>query len=416
MALIHRNIEAELRDVMSVSRAAAILGPRQSGKSTLALQLRDAGVVRGYYTLDDEATRRAAQDDPDGFISGVVLPAVVDEVQRAPDVLLAIKQVVDGNPGQPGQFLLTGSANLLSLKRVADALPGRVEYVNLWPLSQGEVVGVRESFIDRLLAGGVPEVVGAARGRGGHAAAVVAGGFPDARERNDRQRARYFDSYVQGVLGRDLPLMGSTRVDSAMLQRLLRLLAARTGGAVSFAGLAAEIGVDEKTAKANTELLAQLFLVLRLPPWSVNLGARQVKTPKLLLTDSGLAAGLIGVDIRRYSALDQGDMAGKLFETFVVMEVVKQRTWADARVELFFYRDQKQREVDLVIESAGGDVAAVEIKAAATAGASDARGLRFLRDKLGDRFKAGAVVYAGANTLGLGDRLWAVPVSGLWAT
>lgn len=415
VALIRRNIEDEVRDVLSVSRAGAILGPRQSGKSTLARQLQDAGIVPNFYSLDDAAIRNAARDDPDGFVASIGRPAVIDEVQRAPDVLLAIKQILDESPDPPGQFLLTGSANLLAAKRVADALPGRVEYVNLWPLSQGEIMGRRETFIDQLLDGQPPTVTGADKGRPGHASRIVAGGFPDARERSDRQRARFFDSYVRGMLGRDLPDVGSIRIDPARVEQLLRLLAARTSGMVNFASLGSELGIDEKTAKAHTELLAQLFLVLRLPPWSRNLGSRQVKTPKILLTDTGLTAGLIGVDAARYAALDQGDVAGMLFETFVVMELVKQRTWTSRQVQLFFYRDHKQREVDLVIESASGDVAAVEAKTAASVGTTDASGLRFMRDRLGDRFKAGAVIYSGSHTLQLSDRIWAVPVTGLWA-
>jgi uncharacterized protein len=415
MTLIHRNIEGELRDVLAVSRAGAILGPRQSGKSTIALQLQAAGVVPNYYSLDDEAIRTAAREDPDGFIAGVVRPAAIDEVQRAPGVLLAIKQVLDQHPRATGQFLLTGSANLLAAKRVADALPGRVEYVNLWPLSQGELAGRRETFVDQILAGRVPQITGADKGRVAHAAQIVAGGFPDARQRTDRQRARFFDSYVQGVLGRDLPEISDIRIDPAKVQQLLRLLAARTSGMVSFAALGSELGIDEKTAKAHTELLAQLFLVLRLPPWSRNLGSRQVKTPKLLLTDTGVAASLIGVDAARYAAIDQGEVAGKLLESFVVMELVKQRTWARSQVQLFFYRDQKQREVDVVIESAAGDVAAIETKGASAANLADSRGLRFLRDKLGERFKAGVIVYSGSHTLQLADRIWAVPLSGLWS-
>lgn len=415
MALIRRNIEDELRDVLSVSRAGAILGPRQSGKSTLARQLQSAGIVPNFYSLDDAAIRAAARDDPDGFIASVARPAVIDEIQRAPDVLLAIKQVLDQHPRERGQFLLTGSANLLATKRVADALPGRVEYVNLWPLSQGEIEGRRETFVDQLLEGAVPMVADADKGRAGHASRIIAGGFPDARERRDRQRARFFDSYVRGMLGRDLPDVGNIRSDPAKVEQLLRVLAARTSGMVNFAAIGAELGLDQKTARAHADLLSQLFLVLRLPPWSRSLGSRQVKTSKLLLTDTGLAAALIGVDAARYAAIDQGDVAGMLLETFVVMEVVKQRTWARKRVQLFFYRDHKQREVDLVIESASGDVAAVETKSAATVGKDDAAGLRFLRDKLGNRFKAGAVVYSGSHTLPLDDRIWAVPLTGLWA-
>jgi predicted AAA+ superfamily ATPase len=413
VALISRGIEGELRDILSVSRAAAITGPRQAGKSTLAKQLQAAGVVPNYFSLDDEALRTAARSDPDGFALSLTRPAVIDEIQRAPQLMLAIKQILDRDQ-TPGQFLLTGSADLVTARVVADALPGRVEYVNLWPLSQAEVAGRRTSVVDVLLEGVAPRIGDAPRGRVASAELVVAGGFPDARTRAPHQRARYFRSYVQTVLGRDLPEIGDVRIDSSRLEQLLRLLAARTGGLVNHSALGRELALDDKTVKAYVELLTQLFLLYRLRPWSANLGARQVKTPKLLLADTGMASALIGVDAARYSAPDQGSVAGMLFETFVLMECVKQATWSAAPVELFFYRDTEKREVDLVIETASGDVAGIEAKSAATVGTADTRGLRLLRDRLGPRFKAGVVIYSGAHTLPLGDRIWAVPLSGLW--
>jgi predicted AAA+ superfamily ATPase len=246
------------------------------------------------------------------------------------------------------------------------------------------------------------------------AAFEPATGFRDALRRTARQRARYFRSYVQTVLGRDLPEIGQVRVDRSRLEQLLRLLAARTSGLANYSALGRELVLDDKTVKAHVELLVQLFLIYRLRPWSGNLGARQVKTPKLLLADSGMAAALVGADAARYAAPDQGSIAGMLLETFVVMELVKQATWSSTAVELFFYRDTEKREVDVVIESAAGDVAAIETKAAASVTSSDIRGLELLRTKLGARFKAGIVVYSGEHTLPMTDRIWAVPLSGLW--
>lgn len=413
MAFLTRGIERELRDILSVSRAAAITGPRQAGKSTLARQLQNAGVVPHYFSLDDEATRIAALTDPDGFALSLPRPAAIDEVQRAPDLMLAIKQILDQDQS-PGQLLLTGSADLITARVVADALPGRVEYINLWPLAQAEIDGHLGSVVDALLAGTPPQVVGAQKGRAASAELVVAGGFPEAMRRSARQRSRYFRSYVQTMLGRDLPDIGQVRVDGAKLEQLLRLLAARTSALVNYSSLGRALGLDDKAVKAHVELLRALFLVYRLMPWSTNLGARQVKTPKLLLADSGMAASLVGADVARYSAPVQGALAGMLLETFVIMELVKQATWSSDAVELYFYRDTEKREVDVVIESAAGDVAAVGAKTATNVTSADIRGLELLRRKLGTRFKAGIVVYSGEHTLPIADRIWAVPLSGLW--
>lgn len=413
MELFTRGIESELRDILSVSRAAAVTGPRQAGKSTLARQLQLAGVVPNYFSLDDAATRTAALADPDGFALALPRPAVIDEVQRAPDLMLAIKQILDADQ-TPGQFLLTGSADLVTARGIADALPGRVEYVNLWPLSRAEIAGNLASVVDSLLAGTPPQVSGAPKGRAASAELIVAGGYPGALSLTARQRARFFRSYVQTVLARDLPDIGHVKLDGSKLDRLLRVMTARTSGLVNYAALGRDVGLDDKTVKAHVELLRQLFLVYRLGPWSANLGARQVKTPKLLLADSGMAAALVGADAVRYAALDQGTLAGMLLETFVVMELAKQATWSSTAVALYFYRDTEKREVDVVIESLSGDVAAVETKAAAGVTSADIRGLELLRTKLGSRFKAGIVVYSGEHTLKMSDRIWAVPLSGLW--
>ncbi|MHB8318919.1 MAG: ATP-binding protein [Acidimicrobiales bacterium] len=414
MALIPRLIEAELRDILGVSRAAAIVGPREVGKSTVAKQLQSAGVVPNYFSLDDQTTLAAARSDPDGLVLSLPRPCVIDEIQRVPELMLAIKQVLDRDL-TPGQFLLTGSADLVASNVVADALPGRVEYVNLWPLSQAEIAGRSSSLIDALFAGDPPRVVSAPKGRSASSDVVLAGGFPDARLRRQRQRVRYFRSYVETILGRDLREIGEIRIDSSKLEQLLRLLAARTSGTANFSALGRDLVLAEKTVRAHCELLRQLFLLYRLQPFSINLGSRQVKTPKLFLTDTGMAAALIGVDEDRYCAPDQGGLAEMLLETFVVMEFVKQSTWNRTPVQLFFYRDKERREVDLVLESASGDIVGIEVKSSSMATAADANGLRLLRDKLGSRFKIGVVVYSGENTLPLGERIWAMPLKGLWA-
>lgn len=408
---VERNIRPTVVEALTEARAVCLLGARQSGKSTLARAIAADEHAAEYLTLDDNATRRAALEDPTGFIAGVSGSAVIDEIQRAPDLMLAIKERLDTNDAR-GQFLLAGSANVLTLPTIADALPGRVDYVRMWPFSQGELAGRREGFIDRLLVGDIPRIEDADVGRGAYAERIVAGGFPDARERSARGRERFFTSYVSTMLGRDLRDVANVR-DTGSVERLLRIVATRSAGLVSSRAVAGEVGVDHKTVAAQTRILEQLFLVWRLQPWHANLGSRQVKTPKIHIVDTGLLTHLTNVNTERI--VRSPDIAGPIFETFVAMEMARQCDWAESPASLFHYRDKQQREVDVVLELGSGEVAGVEVKTAAGVQPKDFAGLRHLRDKLGTRFKTGVVLYTGKRTLSFGDRLAAVPLCGLWA-
>lgn len=408
--LIERHVKPIVLDALGEARAVCLLGARQCGKSTLARAIATNEHPAEYLTLDNDATRQAALADPTGFVARIGGPAVIDEVQRAPDLMLAIKERLDSSDAR-GQFLLAGSANIMTLPTIADALPGRVDYVRLWPFSQGELAGRRESFIDRLLAGEIPHVRDAPVGSGAYAEQIVAGGFPDVRGRSGAGRTRFFDSYISTLLGRDLPDVATVR-DPASVERLLRLIAARSANLVSARAVATELGADHKTVAAQTRILEELFLVARLQPWHVNLGSRQVKTPKIYVTDTGLLAHLTNTSPKRL--VQDGERAGPLFETFVAMELARQRDWAESPPSLMHYRDKQQREVDVVLELGSGETAAVEVKTAATVQARDLAGLRHLRDRLGKRFQAGVVLYTGARTLSFGDRLAAVPLCGLW--
>ena len=299
-ALIERHIRPTVVEALGEARAVCLLGAGQAGKSTLARAIAEHEHPAEYLTLDNDATRRAALEDPTGFVARISGRAVIDEVQRAPDLMLAIKERLDSNNAR-GQFLLAGSANIFTLGTIADALPGRVDYVRLWPLSQGEIQGRRESFIDRVLSGEPPQIQDAPVGRGAYAAQIVAGGYPDAQRRSARGRARFFDSYISTLLGRDLPDVASVR-DPGSVERLLRLLAARSANLVSARAVAGELGVDHKTVTAHTRTLEELFLLTQLQPWHVNLGSRQIKTPKLHLTDTGLLTHLLNLSSERIAA------------------------------------------------------------------------------------------------------------------
>ncbi len=409
--LLHRHAKPLILESLAASRAVCVLGARQVGKSTLVQEIAANEHPAEYLTLDDEDTRRGALEDPTGFVDDITGPAVIDEIQRAPDLILAIKVRLDTRNDR-GQFLLTGSANVITLPMIADALPGRVDYVRLWPFSQGELEGVRESFIDRVFAGEPPMVQDAPRGRGAYAARIATGGFPEAHGREPVTRERFFDSYLQSILGRDIPDVSKVK-DAAAVTRLLAVAATRTAGLTNASAMAADLEVDHKTVAAHTELLENLFLVRRLLSWHANLGSRQIKAPKLHLVDTGLLTHLLRADGQRIER--DAQLAGPVFETFVAMELERQSEWSQAKPSLLHYRDKQQREVDIVLERRGGDIVGVEVKSAATIRSRDFAGLRYLRDRLGDRFKAGVVLYTGQRTLPFGERLRAVPLCGLWA-
>jgi predicted AAA+ superfamily ATPase len=405
-----RNVRPQVLEALAESRAVALLGARQVGKSTLAADIAANEHPARVINLDDEPTANAARTDPAGFVGAIAGPAVIDEVQRVPSLLLAIKQRLDSDPAR-GQFLLTGSANILTLPTVADALPGRVQYINLSPLSQGELRGTRETFIDALFDARFPDVSGAAVGRAAAAGMIAAGGYPEVQGRSVRGRSGFFFSYVRTIVGRDLRDVANVR-NAENIERLLYVVAARSGGLASFHGMATDLGLDANTVRAHTKILEDLFLVAKLQPWHANLTSRQVKSLKLYILDSGLLAFLIGANERRIA--EDGPVAGAMLESFVAMELRRQAEWAEEIVTLYHYRDKQQREVDVVLERHSGEVVGVEVKSTATPAAADFAGLRYLREKLGARFKAGALVYTGADTLPFGDRLAAVPLCGLW--
>lgn len=408
---IARHARANVLAALADTRVVTVLGARQVGKSTLAQGIAQSEHPAQVYTLDDVATREGASNDPTGFIAQFSEPVVIDEIQLVPELLRAIKQSVDRDQ-RPGRFLLTGSANLLTLAHVSDVLTGRVENIFLAPFSQGELIGRRETFIDQLFAGDFPAVAGAAVGRQAYAELLVRGGYPEAIKRDDARRKRFFGSYVQTVLHRDLAELANLH-NIGNVELLLRIIAAQASSRLSIEGTSKKIGLPSSTMAAHINLLETLFLVQRIPGWYRNLNSRLTKAPKLYVSDSGLLAYLLKASAERLVSDDT--LAGAALENFVATEILKQSSWCSDELAVFHYRDKNGREIDLLLESGDGSVVAVEVKAAATVSGRDLRHLVFLRDLLGSSFKAGVVLYTGEQTVPFGDRLAAVPVCGLWS-
>jgi uncharacterized protein len=410
--LLARHARVRVEEALEDTRVVVVLGARQVGKSTLVQSVARERGDMPVVTLDDQATRRAAQSDPTGFVADLATPVVIDEIQRAPDALLAIKQRVDED-ARPGQFLLTGSANILTAPRIADALTGRAEYVRLHPFTQGELQRQRETLLQTLFDGRLPQLNREPTGRKAYAPILAAGGYPEAVRRQPHRRVRFFEGYLDTIMQRDLRSI-ATLADGANARRLLHALAAISAREINFQALSRDLGLANNTLRSYADLLETLFLIKRLPPWSGNLFARAIKAPKAYISDSGLLAHLLGADERRIQT--DLDLGGAFFETFAAMELVRQADWQDDPLTVYHYRDRDRREVDLVIERRDGTIIGIEVKAAASVNASDLRGLKYLRDRLGERFVAGVLLYTGPNTVPYGDRLAAVPLSALWTT
>ena len=387
-------------------------GARQTGKTTLVRTIAGEQHPARYLTLDAAAVLAAAQDDPEGFIAGLERPVVIDEVQRAPALALAIKLAVDADR-RPGQFLLTGSSSVMSLPRFAESLAGRMELHTLWPFSQGELAGVRETFIDRVFDPKLPTPETASDPEAALVDRICKGGYPEAHARRSAGRRRaWFDSYVDSVLQRDLRDLANIERLSEM-PRLLALLATRAGQLVNFSDLARSLAVPQTTLKRYVSLMETTFLVRLLPAWSSNVGKRLTKAPKLLLVDTGLLTHLLDADagrLRRDRAL-----LGHVLENFVAMELIKQLGWSERRCGLFHFRTESGAEVDLVLEDRGGRLVGIEVKSAASLQKRDFRGLQALAEAAGRQFVGGVVLYTGAAVVPFGRDLRALPISRLWA-
>jgi hypothetical protein len=409
--LLPRHARRLVVAALADTRVVFLMGARQVGKSTLTQDIARNEHPARILTLDDATTRTAASSDPTAFIAGLEEPALIDEVQRAPDLLLAIKAAVDRDP-RPGRFLLTGSANILTAPRVAEALTGRMEVVRLWPLAQSEFERSPGNFVDALFQGSPPVVVGAPIGRAAWVDRAARGGYPEAAMRSGRRRDRWFESYLQTMLDRDLREIGDIRRRDEV-PRLFRLLAARASSLFVARAVSRSLSVTYETVQTYSALLETVFLIRLVPSWRPGLGAREVHAPKVYVVDTGLLAHLMGADETRIASDDR--VTGAMFENFVAMEVLKHVEWAETGIRQFHYRDGRD-EVDIVLESRSGRIVCVEAKAAATVSSRDYRALEKLRERRSEEFVAGVVVYTGADIVPLGDRIWALPINALWSS
>jgi hypothetical protein len=403
----HRYIEPRIAEAMADTPVVLLAGPRQAGKTTLVKQVAEQGLK--YLTMDDELTLLSAREDPVGMIRSLDR-AVIDEIQRAPALLMAIKKSVDEDR-RPGRFLLTGSANLMALPTVADSLAGRMETLLLFPLSQREIECQPKNWLDSVFAGQLPQP-SPAGDKDDLVGRVLRGGYPEAISRlTAKRRTVWVRQYIDAIIARDVrDVLGVEKLDQ--LPRFLRALAQTAGQMCNYAKLGGQVGLDGKTAAKYISVFEQMYLLKRVEVWARNRLNRIVKTPKLQFIDSGLLATLL--DLTEDEVQKDRTRFGNVLETFVFSELLKHSSTSDGEYQLMYYRDADKVEVDLVIENAAGQLVGVEVKAAASVKDTDLRGLRKLASLAGKDFKMGVLLYDGQEIMPLGDGIWAAPLSTLW--
>jgi predicted AAA+ superfamily ATPase len=411
MQTIARAITPRLLAALGDTPAVMLVGPRQAGKSTLVQSLADGPHPARYLSLDDLRTLEAARRDPVGLIESADGPLAIDEIQRAPELLLPIKASIDTDR-RPGRFILTGSAQVMLLPKVSESLAGRIEVHTLWPFSQAEIEGVPGRIVELLLGGSSPPGLAPASTREDLIARIVCGGFPEAVTREDDRREEWLDSYLTAIVQRDLR-------DLANIERLaevptvLASLASRVRAPLNKTDVSSSVGIPRTSLDRYLTLLEHVFLVRRLPAWHTNRIKQITKGPKILLSDSALLAHLLRTDRKRLA--DDDSLLGAVLECFVGMELTKQLSATKTRASLLHTRTASGGEVDFILEGADGRLAGIEVKASATVRGEDFKHLATVRNRIGDeRFVRGVVLYTGEERLPFGERLEAWPLSMLW--
>ena len=405
-----RNIRYAVDIALKDTPVVLVNGARQTGKTTMVRAIANARRAQ-YVTLDDHATLEAALNDPPGFIAGLGKFAVIDEVQNAPNIFRAIKASVDRDR-RPGRFLLTGSANVLVLPRLGDSLAGRMEIISMFPFAQDELKGRRSGFIDKVFAARPVMSAGEPVDRKALAALVLAGGYPEViTRRQSGRRSAWYSAYINSILQRDVRDI-SNITGIVDLPRLLNALSIRNSGLLNLADLSRTMDIPHSTLRRYMALLEATFLSVPLTAWSASRGKRLVRSPKVQLVDSGFAAHLAGID--SVARLKDGPSMGPLLENFVVNELRKMAGWSKLRVNLFHYRTEKGREVDVVLEDAKGRIVGIEVKASAAIGGNDIEGLKDLRATAGKKWIRGLVLHPGTGITPFAKDLHAVPLNALW--
>lgn len=397
--LIERCIKERIIELLNDFRIVYLTGPRQAGKSTLVREIAKQHGM-GYYTLDDAALAASAESDPQGLLSSLPKPLVLDEFQMAPNLIGAIKMASDTADGGKGLFLLTGSSDIFRSAQAQESLPGHMARIELYPLSHTERQGRQNNIIDALMGGTIEKQKPLKPlNRKELGDLIIEGGYPEAITKSLRSRSIWFASYLEGRLFKDFATMHHVKGDyHSKLSALIHNLAGMTGNLIKYANIANDLGQDDKTVKRYMEILELMFIIRRLHPYVRNSAKRAVVgMPKLHFIDTGLACHLLG--LRNSDTLHTSQFFGGLVENFVFSELLKHATWAEEDVNFYHFRDTARHEIDLVIERRDGTVVGVEVKASMTVRQEDFSGLSIFADYAGDKFFKGVLFYSGDKAL-----------------
>ncbi len=410
---IKRNLRNDVVETLEYAPVVLINGARQSGKSTFAKELLEEGKLQNYITLDNPGVLSKITRSPIDFLENLPVGTIIDEIQKIPELFSAIKYVVDNNR-VPGRFLLTGSANILLLPKLADSLAGRIAIHTLRPFSVGEFEDKKEDFVDWAFSEEFENFKVKENLTNNQLFEKIArGGYPEVLTSNysENNQTRWYDDYINTLLIRDIRDMAD--IDGLNdIPALLSILATRTGNMLNTSDISRDIDIPNTTLKRYLKLLNHLYLVDFLKPWHGNLGKRLIKSPKIYLNDTGFCLHLL--EKNQESLAKDRILFGHLLENFIILEIQKQITWSQKKPNMYYLRTQDKKEIDLILESRGGQMVAIEIKASSDFKMDSVDNIKEFQKAVGDKFHRGIVFYTGNEVHRLTDKIYALPIQTLW--
>ncbi len=409
--MIKRRLAKKILDALQGFPVVYVNGARQAGKSTLVQTLAADNWPADYVTFDEATMLGAAEANPESFLRAYESRLILDEAQLVPSLFRALKVLVDearllDKQNANGRYLLTGSANIMALPKVSDALVGRMSVLTLYPLSALEITGGKGDFLSRLMSNGFKP--GTIKRKIGLVDVIRQATFPEITDQSDDRRKQWFENYITTILQRDVRQLADI-AKLGVLPNLLRVLASRAGGLINEADIARSIGQNAVTTKSYRVLLQMMFLTFDVRPWYRNIGKRLVKSPKGYIMDTSLLCHLQQVNMAKVE-IEDPHVFGHLFENFVATEILKQLATEGSATELYHFRTSDGKEVDFVLEKSDGSLAALEVKGRDNVTAADFKGLKELRSQTEDDFICGIVLYRGNKIIPFEKNLWAVPV------